>query len=110
MKTREEKEVLEHFAGVVSHYTPSSLQSTHLTHLSLPPSLPPQFTMMSMGMFKEIFKEMVEYLVDRIETNYALQIIPNSFLANPTTSPTFAAILLNFLLKRMENMGGGCGQ
>ena len=60
-------------------------------------------------MFKEIFKEMIEYLVDRIETNYALQIIPNSLLANPTTSPTFASILLTFLLKRMENMGGVCG-
>lgn len=65
-----------------------------------------QFTMMTVGMYKEIFKEMIEYLVDRIESNYALQIIPNSFLANPTTSPAFASILLKFLLNRMEKMGG----
>ena len=65
-----------------------------------------QFTMMTVGMYKEIFKEMIEYLVDRIESNYALQIIPNSFLANPTTSPAFASILLKFLLNRMDKMGG----
>ena len=68
-----------------------------------------QFTMMTVGMYREIFKEMIAYLVDRIESNYALQIIPNSFLANPTTSPAFASILLNFLLSHMEEMGGGWG-
>ena len=77
---------------------PSSVPS------SLPHSLPHspsllQFTMMSMSMFKEIFTELIDYLVERIQSNYALQIIPNSFLANSTTSPTFASILLNFLLK-----------
>lgn len=56
--------------------------------------------MMNMSMFKEIFAVEVEYLVERIQSNYALQIIPNSFLANSTTSPTFATILLNFLMER----------
>ena len=55
--------------------------------------------MMNMTMFKEIFTEMIEHLVERIQSNYALQIIPNSFLANSTTSATFASILLSFLLK-----------
>ena len=58
-----------------------------------------QFTMMGMTMFKEVFTEMIEYLVERIQTNYALQLIPNSFLSNSTTSATFASILLSFLLK-----------
>ena len=79
MKTKEEKEVLEHFAGV--------------------------FTMMNMTTFKVVFSEMVEHLVERIQSNYALQIIPNSFLANSTTSATFAGILLTFLLQRMDTMG-----
>ena len=70
--------------------------------LSLSLSPLPQFTMMSMSMFKEIFTELIDYLVERIQSNYALQIIPNSFLANSTTSPTFASILLNFLLKVMS--------
>ncbi|XP_064401908.1 transformation/transcription domain-associated protein-like isoform X2 [Halichondria panicea] len=79
VKTKEEKEVLEHFAGV--------------------------FTMMSMTMFKEVFTELVEYLVERIQNNYALQILPNALLANSSTSATFASILLGFLLKRMDDMG-----
>ncbi|KAL5497639.1 hypothetical protein EMCRGX_G014148 [Ephydatia muelleri] len=79
VKTKEEKEVLEHFAGV--------------------------FTMMNMTTFKVVFSEMVEHLVERIQSNYALQIIPNSFLANSTTSATFAGILLTFLLQRMDTMG-----
>ncbi|XP_064648217.1 transformation/transcription domain-associated protein-like isoform X2 [Lineus longissimus] len=79
VRTKEEKEVLEHFAGV--------------------------FTMMNALTFKEIFSTTVEYMVDRIHKNYALQIVANSFLANPTTSPTFATILVEYLLKRLEEMG-----
>ena len=55
--------------------------------------------MMGMTMFKEVFTAMIGYLVERIQTNYALQLIPNSFLSNSTTSATFASILLQFLLK-----------
>jgi transformation/transcription domain-associated protein len=79
VKTKEEKEVLEHFAGV--------------------------YTMLTIPIFKEIFSETIEYLVERVQNNYALQIIPNSFLANATTSATFAGILLGFLLRRMEELG-----
>lgn len=63
---------------------------SHMTSLltAVPPS---QFTMMNMTMFKVIFSKMIEWLVERIQSNYALQIIPNSFLANSTTSATFAA-------------------
>lgn len=45
---KEEKEVLEHFAGV--------------------------FTMMNPLTFKEIFQTTVPYLVERISKNYALQV------------------------------------
>ncbi|XP_076072619.1 transformation/transcription domain-associated protein-like isoform X5 [Mytilus galloprovincialis] len=79
VRTKEEKEVLEHFAGV--------------------------FNMMHTQTFKEIFSTTVEYMVDRIHNNYALQIVANSFLANPTTSPTFATILVDYLLARLEEMG-----
>ncbi len=71
--------------------------SLHSSTLSLSPPL--QFTMMSMTMFKEVFTELVEYLVERIQNNYALQILPNALLANSSTSATFASILLGFLLK-----------
>ncbi|XP_048580263.1 transformation/transcription domain-associated protein isoform X2 [Nematostella vectensis] len=79
VRMKEEKEILEHFAGV--------------------------FTMMNTSIFKEVFSASVEYLVERIHTNYALQIIPNSFLANPNTSATFATILVKFLLERLDQMG-----
>ncbi len=55
--------------------------------------------MMSMTMFKEVFSELIDYLVERIQNNYALQILPNALLANSSTSATFASILLGFLLK-----------
>ncbi len=44
-------------------------------------------------------------MVDRIHNNYALQVIANSFLANPTTSATFATILVEYLLARLQEMG-----
>ncbi len=44
-------------------------------------------------------------MVDRIHQNYALQIVANSFLANSATSATFATILVEYLLERMEEMG-----
>ncbi|CAH1788418.1 unnamed protein product [Owenia fusiformis] len=79
VRMKEEKEVLEHFAGV--------------------------FTLMNPNTFREIFSTTVEYMVERIHHNYALQIVANSFLANPTTSATFATILVEYLLKRLEEMG-----
>ena len=46
-----------------------------------------------------------DYMVERIYNNYALQIVANSFLANVTTSATFATILVEYLLVRLEEMG-----
>lgn len=48
VRMKEEKEVLEHFAGV--------------------------FTMMNPLTFKEIFQTTVPYMVERISKNYALQV------------------------------------
>nr|XP_039255466.1 transformation/transcription domain-associated protein-like [Styela clava] len=79
VRMKEEKEVLEHFAGV--------------------------FTILSPSTFKEIFSTTITYMVDRIYKNYALQIVANSFLASPHTSPTFATILVEYLLERLKDMG-----
>ncbi|XP_051523333.1 transformation/transcription domain-associated protein isoform X1 [Myxocyprinus asiaticus] len=79
VRMKEEKEVLEHFAGV--------------------------FTMMNPLTFKEIFQTTVPYMVERISKNYALQIVANSFLANLTTSALFATILVEYLLERLPEMG-----
>ena len=61
--------------------------------------------MLNTATFKEVFSATMEYLVERIHNNYAFQIIPNSFLANPNTSATFATILVNFLLGKLKDMG-----
>ncbi|XP_014681160.1 PREDICTED: transformation/transcription domain-associated protein-like [Priapulus caudatus] len=79
VRSKEEKEVLEHFAGV--------------------------FTMMNPQTFREIFATTIQFTVERIYKNYTLQIVANSFLANPTTSATFATILVEYLLERLEDMG-----
>jgi len=74
VRTKEEKEVLEHFAGVFGLLHPQT--------------------------FKEVFTQTIDYVVERIYKNYALQIMANSFLANNVTSPIFATILVSMLLKR----------
>ncbi|KAK7075696.1 hypothetical protein SK128_020164 [Halocaridina rubra] len=79
VRSKEEKEVLEHFAGV--------------------------FIMMNPNTFREIFSTTIDYVVERIYHNMALQSVANSFLANPTTSPIFATILVKYLLGHMEEMG-----
>lgn len=56
VRMKEEKEVLEHFAGV--------------------------FTMMNPLTFKEIFQTTVPYMVERISKNYALQVQPCVFSMN----------------------------
>jgi len=79
VRTKEEKEVLEHFAGVFALLNPIT--------------------------FKEVFSQTIDYVVERIYKNYALQIMANSFLANNMTSPIFATILVEYLLDRMHEMG-----
>lgn len=55
--------------------------------------------------FKEIFVNTIEFMVDRMQSNYSIQVVANSFLANVQTSATFATILVDFLLTRLPEMG-----
>ncbi|KAH9644539.1 hypothetical protein HF086_002340 [Spodoptera exigua] len=79
VRSKEEKEVLEHFSGV--------------------------FSMMNPQTFQEIFTATISHMVERINKNTTLQIIANTFLSNPATSPIFATVLVEYLLERMEEMG-----
>lgn len=79
VRSKEEKEVLETFAGVFTTLHPTT--------------------------FREVFQTTIHFFVERIHQNYALQIIANTFLANSQTSPIFATILVEYLLERMEEMG-----
>ncbi|XP_052871771.1 transcription-associated protein 1 isoform X2 [Anopheles cruzii] len=78
-RSKEEKEVLEHFSGVFLTMDPQN--------------------------FQEIFASTIDFMVDRLYKNNTLQVIANSFLANPKTSPLFATVLVEYLLERMEEMG-----
>uniref|UniRef100_A0A668ANL2 Transformation/transcription domain-associated protein n=1 Tax=Myripristis murdjan TaxID=586833 RepID=A0A668ANL2_9TELE len=84
VRMKEEKEVLEHFAGV--------------------------FTMMNPLTFKEIFQTTVPYMVERISKNYALQVLANLHADNKniTISLFCARIVANsflYLLERLPEMG-----
>lgn len=61
--------------------------------------------MMNPQTFKEVFATTIDYVVERIYRNSALQVVANSFLANPSTSAVFATILVEYLLNHMEEMG-----
>lgn len=61
--------------------------------------------MMNPSTFHEIFSTTIEYVVERVYKNQTLQIVPNTLLANPTTSPIFATVLVEYLLERMDEMG-----
>lgn len=79
IKSKEEKEILEMFSEI--------------------------FQMLSPQMFHEIFTISIEFMVERIYFNNALQIIASTFLANVPTSAIFATILVEFLLSKLEEMG-----
>ncbi|KAI4454767.1 ataxia telangiectasia mutated atm -related [Holotrichia oblita] len=79
VRNKEEKEVLEHFSTV--------------------------FSAMNAQTFHEIFSTTIEYVVERVYKNSTLQVVPNTLLATPSTSPTFATVLVEYLLERMEEMG-----
>ncbi|XP_058123036.1 transcription-associated protein 1 [Anopheles ziemanni] len=78
-RSKDEKEVLEHFSGVFLTMDPQN--------------------------FQEIFASTIDFMVDRLYKNTNLQVIANSFLANPKTSPLFATVLVEYLLERMDEMG-----
>lgn len=66
-----------------------------------------QFSVLDSHTFREIFSTTIEYMVERIAHNFALQIVGNTFLSNCGTSPIFATVLVEYLLGRMEEMGSG---
>ena len=57
---------------------------------------------------KEIFTLTIDYLIERTFKNLNISIISSYFLATPATSYTFATILIEYLLSKMELMGCKC--
>ncbi|KAI6646573.1 Transformation/transcription domain-associated protein [Oopsacas minuta] len=78
-KVKEEKEVFENFAHIFTTLTPSTFKCIISTHINL--------------------------LIEQIQKNFALQFIPQTFYTQPSTCAIFSSIMLDFLVKRLEEMG-----
>ncbi|KAG8628559.1 hypothetical protein KVT40_004432 [Elsinoe batatas] len=76
---KEEKDLLEAFAGVFHHIDPST--------------------------FYEIFQTEIPHLYDMIFEHAALLHIPQFLLASEATSPPFCGMLLQFLMDRLHEVG-----
>ena len=53
----------------------------------------------------EIFTQTIDFIIERTFKNANIYILSSYFLATPATSCTFATILIEYLLKKMEIMG-----
>ncbi|KAF2816578.1 uncharacterized protein BDZ99DRAFT_543201 [Mytilinidion resinicola] len=76
---KEEKELLETFATVFHHIDPAT--------------------------FHEVFQSEIPHLYDMMFEHSALLHIPQFLLASEATSPSFAGMLLQFLMDRIEDVG-----
>ena len=76
---KEEKEVIENLGVIFSYLHPLTL--------------------------KEIFAQTIDFIIERTFVNTNIYILSSYFLATPATSCTFATILIEYLLKKMELMG-----
>jgi len=54
---------------------------------------------------REIFAQTIDFIIERTFHNANIYILSSYFLATPATSCTFATILIEYLLKKMELMG-----
>ena len=78
-KMKEEKEVFENFAHIFTSLTPATFKCVISTHIQL--------------------------LIEQIQRNFALQFIPQTFYTQPSTCAVFSSIMLDYLVKRLEEMG-----
>jgi len=63
------------------------------------------FACLNTQTLKEIFTQTIDFIIERTFKNANISILSSYFLATPATSCTFATILIEYLLKKMEFMG-----
>ena len=78
-KVKEEREVFENFAHIFTSLTPTT--------------------------FKCIISAHIQLLIEQIQKNFALQFIPQTFYTQPSTCAVFSSIMLDYLVKRLDEMG-----
>ncbi|KAK7561566.1 hypothetical protein IWX47DRAFT_824151 [Phyllosticta citricarpa] len=77
--SKEEKELLETFATVFHHIDPAT--------------------------FHEVFESEIPHLYDMMFDQYSLLHVPQFLLASEATSPSFAGMLLQFLMGKIDQVG-----
>lgn len=63
------------------------------------------FSLLHPHTLKEIFSQTIDFLIEHTFKNTNISIISSYFLATPPTSCTFATILIEYLIDKMELMG-----
>ena len=63
------------------------------------------FSFLSTITITEIFNQTIDFIIERTFQNANIYILSSYFLATPATSCTFATILIEYLLKKMELIG-----
>ncbi|KAL5252847.1 hypothetical protein ACHWQZ_G015572 [Mnemiopsis leidyi] len=87
IRSKEEKDIVEHFASV--------------------------FVYSSRNTFREVFETNMDYLIDSIQENHSLTMIPHYFMVsrdmmhNSPCSAIFACQLAKYLVNKLEDMGLG---
>lgn len=63
------------------------------------------FSMLHQLTLKDIFSQTIDFLVEQTFKNSSITILSSFFLATPATSCTFATILIEYLISKMDLMG-----
>jgi hypothetical protein len=63
------------------------------------------FSLLNPLTLRDIFNQTIDFLIERTFKNPNISIISSYFLATPATSCTYATILIEYLLSKMEFMG-----
>ena len=62
------------------------------------------YTNLNTNTLKEIFNKTIEFIIEQTFKNSNISVLSSYFLATPATSCTFATILIEHLLKKIDQM------
>ena len=68
------------------------------------------FSYLNLFTLQEIFSQTIELIIEHTFKNPNLTILSSYFLATPATSCTFATILIEYLIEKIELMGDLCSE
>ncbi|KNC98645.1 histone acetyltransferase TRA1 [Spizellomyces punctatus DAOM BR117] len=63
------------------------------------------FTLIEPPVFQDVFSSQIDFIFEQILKNISVLALPQYFLASTIVSPTFAGLMLRFLVDRLEKLG-----